>query len=131
MNRRKFLIAAAAMPLLPAICVSKEPETVIGGPSPEETGNYLCRFCGNDNIFKGIDYYGYPGEACECGHGRHGLDECVCQCRLVQVFYAENGEVKDYLPFTGGGYGAEIGSYSEIVCLCCNTTIWKESIQVR
>jgi len=38
----------------------------------------------------------------------------------------KNGDVH-YFAFTGGGYGAEIGSYTRIQCGVCGAFIWSEN----
>lgn len=90
--------------------------------SPEETGNYRCPTCGNARTFIGYDDHGYPGpEACECKK-----DLCECQVTLAQPFTVlKEGDI-DYQAFTGGGYGAEIGTYSRIHCAVCHTFICPE-----
>jgi hypothetical protein len=100
-----------------------ERHTTKGGSmpeSPEATGKYKCLQCGNSEQFIGFDDHGYPGgDGCECG-------KRICECRvtLLQRFGVNaSGEVT-YEAFTGGGNGAEIGSYDRIQCSRCRAQIW-------
>lgn len=131
-SRRTFLKALAGTPILAALCFNSKvqsnsafdavPEQML---SPEITGNYLCQHCGNKSIFTGIDTHGYPGDDCDCGQ-----DECICEVTLVQDFTVfEDGEI-DYELFNGG-YGAEIGSYNEIICRQCGKQTWCDASGVR
>jgi hypothetical protein len=93
--------------------------------SPEITGDYGCSHCGNTAEFIGLDDHGFPGGGCECGH-----DICECQVTLRQPFRVlANGHVV-YEAFTGGGSGAEIGSYDRIECGCCGSQIWPASYRL-
>lgn len=100
--------------------------------SPEETGHYECSECHNRERFTGIDANGYGGrDSCTCYER-----ECDCMTELTQDFdVIEQGENADaaninYHAFTGGDSGAEIGSYTTILCRDCGTTIWQEAENV-
>ena len=87
--------------------------------SPEITGDYRCQQCDNIEEFIGYDDHGFPGDTCECG-------EVVCQCQVTlrQPFNVNAlGEVT-YEAFTGGGNGAEIGSYDRVQCGRCRAQLW-------
>jgi hypothetical protein len=90
--------------------------------SPEETGRYVCLRCHNRRSFIGYDDLGYPGpEECECDK-----DPCECKVTLSQPFtIAPDGAVR-YHAFEGGGFGAEIGSYTRIKCAVCGQFIWRD-----
>ena len=94
-----------------------------GGPeSPETAGHYRCSQCGNTAEFIGFDDHGFPGDACECGK-----ETCECQVTLRQPFRVlVDGQVV-YEAFTGGGRGAEIGSYDRIKCGRCGSQNWPAS----
>ena len=117
---------------------TKQPATAEGEgaplKSPEETGVYKCA-CGNTERFIGVDVRGYGGpEVCtmtpECT-----AEECAEDTELRQRFDVlsqdgtrEGAEI-EYGTFDGGGYDAEIGSYTSIECRDCNAVIWKEPAQ--
>jgi DNA-directed RNA polymerase subunit RPC12/RpoP len=90
--------------------------------SSEITGDYRCSHCGDTAEFIGFDDHGFPGDACECGQRI-----CECQVTLRQPFRVlANGQIV-YVAFTGGGWGAEIGSYDRIECGRCGRQIWPAS----
>jgi len=107
--------------------------------SPEITGAWNCPApgCGNRTHFIGTDSDGYGGpEVCECeasAVGAHDGLECLCSTELVQELFIRDGATTDgydgeidYQAFTGGGSGAEIGSYDTIVCGECGALVWSE-----
>ena len=90
--------------------------------SPEETGHYACPHCGNTRSFVGYDDRGYPGpDECDCEN-----DVCACQETLKQYFIVLQDGSVHYHAFEGGGFGAEIGSYTRIQCAICDEFIWTE-----
>ncbi len=94
-------------------------------PSPEVTKRYRCPVCGNTERFIGIDDHGYPGEDCDCDQ-----DPCVCEVTLRQPFTVTDGQ-EHYAAFEGGGFGAEIGSYTRVECADCGAEIWREESDSR
>lgn len=115
--------------------------------SPEVTGVYRCS-CGNTQRFTGIDSRGYGGrDACEgttelapgvayrCPANPSTMDDaCECLTELTQDFdVSEQGATQDdaaidYHAFTGGEDGAEIGSYTRILCRDCGAAVWDEEV---
>ena|SRR5579862_999462 len=87
--------------------------------SPEVTGNYRCPHCGNAELFLGEDQHGYPGDGCQCRRR-------VCECHVVlrQSFSVQTDGHVVYQAFTGGGRGAEIGTYDRINCGRCGVQVW-------
>lgn len=104
-------------------------------PSPETTGLYKCPRCGNTQRFTGIDANGWGGPD-SCEYDGRGLcaDECQCATELTQDFdvlgeydgKTNSNDTIEYHAFTGGTSGAEIGSYTTILCRDCEAIIWDE-----
>jgi hypothetical protein len=93
--------------------------------SPEQTGRYACANCGNARSFIGYDDRGYPGpDECDCEK-----DVCVCEITLKQYFTVHADGCISYQAFEGGGFGAEIGSYTRIQCAVCTAFVWQENAQ--
>lgn len=115
--------------------------------SPEETGLYTCKRCGNRERFHGTDHNGTAGEIdcddCE----RRGLDFCECPTILYQDFRVDPDDSDeerqvtddrgihinvniDYDSHEGGGSGAEIGSYTRIECAECYALLWQDTDEI-
>ncbi len=82
--------------------------------SPELTKHYLCPKCGNTESFVGVDELGYGGR-------EYPPDEPVT---LRQTLTVDEDREEHVDPFEGGGTGAEIGPYTQILCQTCDTVIW-------
>ena len=102
--------------------------------SPEQSGEYHCAACGNDIHFVGFDRFGSPDERCPApGSGRQcelHASECECFETLQQEFAVARDEVGriteiDYAAHSGG-FGAEIGDYTRIVCGRCHAVVWDD-----
>lgn len=105
--------------------------------SPEETLDWRCPKCPNTTLFTGIDAHGYGGDidehddACPYAAGPKYPDdapECICETELTQDFEVHGPGPDDieYHAHEGGGSGAEIGSYTTILCRACGATVWTE-----
>lgn len=94
-------------------------------PSPERTKVWRCPACPNTTEFVGRDHRGVPGEEdCECG--AHENDwACTCEVLMRQEFVVNEHGDCDYQAHDGG-YGADIGSYTQINCGACGALVWLE-----
>jgi hypothetical protein len=108
--------------------------------SPELTGIWWCKGCGNSAEFVGHDDEGCPGEGnCDC----EDTAECRCTVTLTQTVYilalATLEEViaravaaqlsgedvpVGYSTHEGGGSGAEINGYTRVYCAECDALLW-------
>jgi len=107
-----------------ALCIrlAKRLREALYKHSPEQTGVWYCPHCRNKTNFIGVDEEGYGGpEVCTCGQ-----TECICFTELRQpLFIDENREVH-YSAFEGGGFDAEIGSYTRVECAECGAYIYEQ-----